>query len=30
MYDYKNNPVPVAGFAELGKIQFYEASSPTI
>lgn len=30
LYDNAGNPVPVAGFAELGKIQFYEASSPTI
>lgn len=30
LYDYRDNPVPVAGFAELGKIQFYEASAPIV
>ena len=26
LYDTNNNPVPVAGFAELGKVEFYQAS----
>lgn len=30
LYDNNNNPLPVAGFAELGKIRFYEASTPLV
>ncbi|MCW5922495.1 MAG: hypothetical protein KIS77_09130 [Saprospiraceae bacterium] len=26
LYDQRNQPIPVAGFAELGKIEFYEAA----
>jgi hypothetical protein len=26
LYDQRNMPIPVAGFAELGKVEFYEAA----
>jgi hypothetical protein len=26
LYDQRNQPIPVAGFAELGKIEYYEAA----
>jgi len=30
LYDFRGNPLPVAGFAELGKFEFYEASAPVL
>jgi len=30
LYDHNGNPVPAAGFAELGKVRFYEASTPIV
>ncbi len=26
LYDGRNQPIPVAGFAEMGKLEFYEAA----